>query len=259
MSTPDHVLPLARVVRGTGPGLVLAHGGGGGAQLNWGPIIEPLAEGFTVVAPDYPGAGTTPVQDEPLDLDDLADRVVATAVDAGLERFALVGYSLGSCVSIRATTRHPDRVSALALVAGFAHPDARLGVALRVWETLLDADAELLGRFLVMAGFSGAYLERLSAAELEDHIHGAAATVPPGTASHIALAKGLDLRAELHRITCPTLVVATAQDGLATPAHSKILAEGIPNARVHELDCGHAVVMERGPELLDLLSDFLGS
>lgn len=256
MSTTDHAHPLERLLRGTGPGLVLAHGGGGGAELNWGPIMEPLSSAFTVVAPDYPGAGTTPVQDEPLDLDDLADRLVATAVGAGLERFTLVGYSLGSCVSIRATTRHPDRVSALALVAGFARPDARLGLALRVWESLLDADEDLLGRFLVMAGFSGDYLARLSPAQLEEHVRGAAATVPPGTASHVVLAKGLDLREELADISCPTLVVKTMKDDLATPAHSDLLAASIPAARLEELDCGHAIVAERGPELVELLIDF---
>lgn len=52
--------PLGRIVRGTGPGLLLAHGAGGGVQPNFGPILDGLAEHHTVVGPDYPGTGRTP-------------------------------------------------------------------------------------------------------------------------------------------------------------------------------------------------------
>lgn len=254
MSTVERPSPLARIVRGSGPGLVLAHGGGGGAELNWGPIIDPFAARFTIVAPDYPGAGGTPVQETPLELDALADQVVGAALDSGLERFGLVGYSLGSCVAIRAVSRHPDRIAAL--VAGFAHPDARLSLAIDVWSALLDGDPDLLGRFLVMAGFSPSFLARQSPQQLDELVRVVAATVPPGTAAHVSLARGLDLRGELAQIAAPTLVVATTRDDLATPEHSQLLHASIPGARLVELESGHAVVAERGDELVSAISEF---
>jgi pimeloyl-ACP methyl ester carboxylesterase len=57
---------LARTVRGSGPGLALAHGAGGSIERNYGPILDHLAAGHTVVGVDYPGTGDTPRSDTPL-------------------------------------------------------------------------------------------------------------------------------------------------------------------------------------------------
>src|SRR5919108_371072 len=97
---------FARTVRGNGGpgsgGIALAHGGGGGVEANYGPILDGLAARRTVVGVDYPGTGDTPRSTTPLTLDQLADEVVGAAVDEGLERFAIVGYSLGGPVAVRA-------------------------------------------------------------------------------------------------------------------------------------------------------------
>jgi pimeloyl-ACP methyl ester carboxylesterase len=106
---------FAHVVRGSGPGLLLAHGGGGSIQGNYGSIIDDLATTHTVIGPDYPGAGETPRSAVPLRLDDVADALVRTAVDAGVDRFTILGYSLGTAVAVRAARRHPERVTGLVL------------------------------------------------------------------------------------------------------------------------------------------------
>lgn len=51
---------FAHLVRGSGPGLLLAHGSGGSVEGNFGTILDDLAAAHTVVGPDYPGAGQTP-------------------------------------------------------------------------------------------------------------------------------------------------------------------------------------------------------
>ncbi|MEV6156956.1 alpha/beta fold hydrolase [Nonomuraea sp. NPDC052129] len=129
---PVHALPktaYARTVRGSGPGLVLAHGAGGGVEANFGPILDGLVARHTVVGVDYPGAGATPRSEVPLDVDDLADQLVGAADAEGLDTFAIAGFSLGGSVAICAAARYPDRVSALVLTAAFAHRDAKLGLA----------------------------------------------------------------------------------------------------------------------------------
>ena len=77
------------MVRGNGPGLLLAHGAGGGIDANYGPIMDALAAQHTVVGPDYPGTGRTKRADAPLALDALADELVAAAVEEGLQTFAI--------------------------------------------------------------------------------------------------------------------------------------------------------------------------
>ncbi|MGW7247285.1 alpha/beta fold hydrolase [Streptomyces decoyicus] len=96
MTTDQVILQsgLDVLVQGTGPALLLTHGAGGGVQGNFGLVLDDLARDHTLLGPHYPGAGRTPVASEPLDLDDLADRLVAIAVSQGHERFAVLGESL---------------------------------------------------------------------------------------------------------------------------------------------------------------------
>nr|WP_231509829.1 alpha/beta fold hydrolase [Streptosporangium roseum] len=90
MTTADPT-PYARTLHGSGPGLLLAHGAGGGIAANFGPIMDGLAARHTVVGVDYPGSGATPTPAAPLELDDLADQLVAAADAEGLDTFAVCG------------------------------------------------------------------------------------------------------------------------------------------------------------------------
>lgn len=117
---------FARIVRGSGPGLLLAHGAGGSVEGNYGPILDGLAARHRVVGANYPGTGETPRSENPLDVDELADQLVAAADAEGLDTFAISGFSLGGPIAIRAAARHPKRVNALVLTATFAHRDSKL-------------------------------------------------------------------------------------------------------------------------------------
>jgi 2-hydroxy-6-oxonona-2,4-dienedioate hydrolase len=114
---PAHVF-----VGGHGPRLLLIHGGWGGAQLHWGPVLEPLAERYEVVAPDLPGIGRT---------DQRALGSVgayAAWLDALLSTLALpsawcVGNSFGASVACRLASDFPTRCLGLVLVDGIPMPE----------------------------------------------------------------------------------------------------------------------------------------
>lgn len=259
MSTALPGSRLGRVVRGSGPGLLLAHGAGGGIDANYGPILDILAAQHTVVGPDYPGTGRTPRAQAPLSLDGLADELVATAVEEGVETFAIAGYSLGSPVAIRAATRHPDRVTALVLTAGFAYPNPRFLLAVRVWRDLLRADdPENLARFLALTCFGTPALDATGQDDLDAAVKSIAATIPPGTPDHLdLLVNHVDVRPDLAAITVPTLVISTTLDQLVTPFHHRQLADAIPGARYTEIPTGHLPFLEQPERWGALIRDFL--
>jgi pimeloyl-ACP methyl ester carboxylesterase len=246
------------VVRGAGPGLLLAHGGGGSVEGNFGPILDDLARTHTVVGPDYPGSGATPRSKTPLDLDDVADELVSIAVGAGLERFAILGYSLGTAVAVRATTRHPDRVTGLVLTSGFARLDHRIRLAVDVWAALLHDDPRLLAKFLTLVATGHKHLESLTPEQLAQAVDGLAAFIPEGSPEQVGLVAQVDTRAELAAIAVPTLVVATTLDGLASPTLSRELADGIPGARLVEIEAGHNIGVEARDQWLGAIKKFLG-
>ncbi|MCK2237146.1 MULTISPECIES: alpha/beta fold hydrolase [unclassified Crossiella] len=246
--------PLPYLIRGSGPGLLLAHGAGGGAVSNWTPILDELAEHFTVLAPDYPGSGDNPRATDPLQLDRLADDLVATAVAAGLDEFAIAGYSLGTAVATTAAVRHPDRVRKLALIAGLTHADPWLRQAIRTWLALFGGDPVPLGHFsLLMAAGADALTEGVT----DELAATVGSSLAAGVPEQFDLVSRVDIRPLLPRVTAPTLVLATGQDNLTPPHFSRALADGIPDAKLVELPAGHNVFVEAKPELLAALLEFL--
>ncbi|MFD9575052.1 alpha/beta fold hydrolase [Streptomyces sp. NPDC059982] len=227
------------LVQGRGPALLLAHGAGGGIEGNFGLVLDDLAQDHTLVGPHYPGAGGSAVATGPLDLDDLADRLVAAAVAAGRHAFAVLGESLGSAVAVRIATRHPDRVRALVLTAGFAVADPVLALAARLVKSLAAAGQwEDLARFALLSCMSPADLADLADLEpaaLDEPVAQTLTAMPPGMPDHFDLVSRVDVRADLAKVSVPTLVVAPTGDRLVLPESSYRLAAGIPGARLIEL------------------------
>ncbi|WP_067347596.1 alpha/beta fold hydrolase [Streptomyces noursei] len=262
--TPSVSLPrLSTTVAGPadGPGVLLAHGATGSVRDNYGTLIPALtATGHRVVAPDYPGSGETPRAAGPLELDALADAVVAEAVAAGLETFTVIGFSMGTAVSVRAAARHPERVRGLVLTAGLAKADARANVWLDLWLRLLDrGDYQGFAQARALSGLSPERLNALPPAELAAVLDPDPTLPPVGSAEQAALVKALDTTADLPGITVPTLVVATTLDALLDPANSRYLADHIPGAEYVEIATGHLPMVERNAEWLALIGDFLAA
>ena len=114
---------------GSGPAVALAHGFVGDGRSTWGSQIDDLADEFTVVAWDAPGAGSS--QDPPADfgMDDYADCFAAFLRALRIETTHLVGLSFGGALVLATFRRHRDIASSLALVSGYAGWRGSLGVA----------------------------------------------------------------------------------------------------------------------------------
>ncbi|MFB7724610.1 alpha/beta fold hydrolase [Nocardia sp. NPDC056100] len=245
-------ISLSTTVTGSGPALLLAHGAGGGIQANFGGLIPLLAERHLVIGPDYPGDDTV------LELDALADALVAEADAAGAEEFTIIGYSLGTAVAVRAAVRHPERVRGLILTAGFARPDNRARLNVQLWQRALAlGDRELFAHIALLAGFSADFVNALSPEQLSTVLEQLAASVPGGTAAQATLIETVDTTADLARITVPTLVIGLTGDLLSDPANARRQAEGIAGAEYLELSGGHVVMLENPEPWHAAIQDFL--
>ena len=255
LSTPR----LATTVRGTGPAVVLAHGAGGTVQANFGPLLAPLSRSFTVIGADLPGSGATQRSHVPLDLDDVADRLVSTAVSHGATSFTLAGYSMGAALAVRAAVRHPHRVTGLVLTAGFAALDEATRYRIERWRALAAGDRTALARYVTSVMLGKAYLSRMSDSQREGFVELVALTTPAGLLEQIDLVLRTDVTADLADVRVPTLVVGTVQDQLISPELTRALADGIPGARWATLDCGHAPALESAGPWTRLIEDFVNT
>ncbi|WP_189750582.1 alpha/beta fold hydrolase [Streptomyces tendae] len=250
---------LAYETRGSGPGLLLLHGTSSTGTGSWGTLLDALAAGHTVVAPDLPGSGTSPLPVGPLDLDTVADQVVEAAREAGLEEFVVAGASLGAALAVRVAARHAGAVRGLATVVGFARPRTTLRLNLEMWASLYARGDENLGTYLTALSFSEPYLAALPPQAVQQVVAGFGGdAAAPGTAQQIALTLSVDVRGDLSRIAVPTLVVASTEDRFVAPEHSVELADRIDGARLVTVPGGHAAVFEDPGPTRDALLDYLG-
>ncbi|MBC6468780.1 alpha/beta fold hydrolase [Actinomadura alba] len=260
----ERALPQPRfdvLVQGKGPALLLAHGAGGGIQGNFGLVLDDLSRDHTVIGPHYPGAGGTPVATEPLQLDELADQLVASAVAEGHDSFTVLGESLGTTVAVRAATRHPERVTALVLTAGFAAADPVLALAAQLIQTLASANEwSAVARLACLSCLSPTHLAEISPADLEAMVAQTQAGMPPGTVDHFDLVSRADVRGDLASVTVPTLVVAPTGDRLVLPDSSRRLAAGIAGAKLVDLPGAAHILSEADRAIwLRLVREFLGT
>lgn len=114
-----HGLRIAYRAAGSGPPVVLLHGGLVDSRA-WTHELGALADGFRVVAWDAPGCGQSSDPAPSFALSDYAD-VVAGLIEAlGLGPSHVVGLSFGGGLALELYRRHAPLVASLVLVSAYA-------------------------------------------------------------------------------------------------------------------------------------------
>jgi pimeloyl-ACP methyl ester carboxylesterase len=89
-----------------------------GSSIQWAPQLEHAGSRRRAVAIDLHGHGRSEARrGARFDVPSFAADIGAAADGLGLDRFAIVGHSLGGAAAIAYAAEHPDRVAGLMLVA----------------------------------------------------------------------------------------------------------------------------------------------
>ncbi|MGW0118120.1 alpha/beta fold hydrolase [Streptomyces sp. NPDC003327] len=250
-------MTLLHDLAGSGPStVVLLHSGVCDRRM-WDGQFHALADaGHRVVRCDLRGFGDTPV-DAP---HTHADDVRGLLDHLGADRAALVGSSFGGEVALEFAARHPQRVSALALLCSGA-PGHQPGPELRAWgareEALLDAgdlDAAVELNVSTWLGPDAGPEARARVRTMQRRAFDVQLAVPE---EYGPLDAGVTAE-DLVRITAPALVVSGAHDVPDFRALAEDLARLLPGARHLRLDwAGHLPALERPEETARLLTAFL--
>ena len=113
-------LQIAYERSGAGPPLVLVHGYVGDGPSTWRPQLDALADEFTVIVWDAPGAGRSSDPEEDFGMAGYADCLMGFITRLELATPHVVGLSFGAAMVIELCRRHPSVPASVTLASGYA-------------------------------------------------------------------------------------------------------------------------------------------
>jgi pimeloyl-ACP methyl ester carboxylesterase len=241
---------------GHGPPLVLVHGAAEDGRV-WRPQLVALADEFTVVAWDEPGAGRSSDVPPDFSLADYASCLAAVIEALGQGPAHVAGLSWGSTVVQELYRHHPGLVATLILIGAYAGWKGSLPaeeVAARVdgMRTLLEAPAEAFDPALpgLFAGEPPAEFVPL----LEEI---AADVRAPSLETQLSLMAEADQRDLLPRIAVPTLLIWGELDARSPLSVARQFREAIPQAELVVIPgAGHVCQLERPAQVNEAIRNF---
>ncbi len=216
-------------------------------------VKDALAGDFRLHIPDLPGYGATPSRGE-TSIEAYAERI-APGIPQGA---AVLGNGFGGFVAVMLAVRHGAKLDALIAapaLAGFPPParEPFRVMAAKVREggmaTVLDAAINRMFPPAFVAAHPDIVAVRKQALAKAD---------PQAFARACLALAALDLKPELGKIGCRTLVLAGELDQTTPAALARELAAGIRGARFQELKgCGHCPQIEAGETFAAAVRGFL--
>lgn len=260
LAPPHHFLQLPDVrihyrIYGEGPPLVMLHGMAS-SGVDWFPVTPMLADRFQLILIDLRGHGLSSL---PLSRDysvkSMAGDVWAVLDHLELEQVAMLGLSLGGCVTIQSAIAHPGRLSKIVLVNTFAK---LRGTGLK------DAWAKMKRVLIAMQGMdklahyvaNSLFSDPVTREIAEERLRHNDVKAIMRTMWSISR---LNLLKELPQISAQTLVLIGDRDKTVPRRCAEELMAGIPRAQlVAVADAGHALPFDQPEAFLQHTLAFLG-
>ena len=227
------------------PVLFLLHGGPGGDHSSFKTQVATLSDTAQLVFIDHRGSGrSAPGDQETYTLDNNIDDVDALREYLGLNRISILGSSYGGMVAQGYAIRYPERVANLILSATAPSfrfmEDAKRIVQERgtsdqvrvcrwLWEGSFTSEEQLYEYYKVMGPM---YSTRFDMQKLEESWQRGIRNFEQLNFGFAGFLQSFDFTDDLHKIRCPTIVLAGAHDWICPPNHSRLIADKISKSHL---------------------------
>jgi len=268
----DDTVRLAYAMVGSGPPIVktanwLTHLDYDWDSPVWRHWMGEFSRNHRLIRYDHRGNGLSDWQVADLSFEAYV-RDLETVVEAtGLERFALIGLSLGCAIAIAYAARHPDRLTHLVLYGGFAR-----GWAVRASPEEIAQRGAL--RSLIKHGwgqdnpafrqvFTSRYIPDATAEQMRWMNELQLMTTSPDNALRLdETASRVDVRTLLPQVKVPTLIMHCRDDAVVPFAEGRLLADSIAGSSFVALEGRSHIILESEPawgRFVAEVRDFLGN
>lgn len=225
----------------------------------WEPQLAALAGRFRVIAPDQRGLGQSSPAPEAMTMDLVAQDIIALLRQLGIRRASFAGLSMGGYVAFALWRRAPELFRSLALCDTKATPDNieakqnRETFAKNALEKGIGWVADEWVSKLLKPQADPAVARRVREIITANQVEGVAAAQ-----------RGMALRPDsvptLPTITCPTIAIRGAEDGVTSDADLIKISQNVKGARLVTIpNSGHLPNLENPAAFNAALSAFFAA
>lgn len=241
---------------GEGQPIVLVPGLAGGFEL-LGPLVQQLARSFRVISYQLRGEDNCFSLRRGFGLTDLVDDLAQFLDWHGLERPAVLGVSFGGVLALEWAVRYPGQPGSLVIQGAGSHHVTGLlqQVADTVlWRYPLPTDNAFVNQFFNLL-FGG----RQRPCPLFHFVTRQCWHTDQSVMAHrFRLVQQFDVRARLHRIRVPALLLAGDRDILVSERDLRELGDGIAQAKTVSLPgAGHLAFLTHAQQVAAEVKQFL--
>ena len=227
----------------------------------WRHLYRELSRDHTLFRYDARGNGLSDREVTEVSFEHFVDDLETVVDAAGIDRFGLLGISQGCAVSIAYAVRHPERVSHLVLLGGYA-----VGWRKRArTETEKEAGEAMLTLMRIGWGqenpafrqmFTSQFIPGASKEQADWFNELQRISSSPADAVRNFLANGeADVTSLLSQIRVPTLVMHSRHEARVPFEAGRRLAAAIPGARFVALESRNHLILESEPAFARFLEE----
>lgn len=250
---------------GTGPSVIMVQGVGVIGE-GWRPQIDALKNRYQVIWIDNRGLGQSVMTAGELSVEEMAADVLAVADAERLDRFHLMGHSMGGLIAQQVALTAPARILSLALLCTFLK--GRQGAAMSPGLLVTALRSRIGTRRMRRHAFveivmTRDYLATVDRDALCEGLQGLfgrdLADQPPIVMRQVRAMSRFDVSSRLAALSgIPTLVLSAEYDRIARPEYGRALAAAIPGATFIEFKgAGHAMTIQCSAEVNEMLTSHL--
>ena len=183
---------------------------------------------------------------------ELARDVLALLDHLEVERFVLIGHSMGGMISQTIALAHPERVERMVLVNSIGRMAYSRGRGL-----LMAASTLVPYKLFIATNIQRAFAPGHPREQVREYIRSSADTPREVVMTLYGAMRAFDVLDRVGEIRTPTLMVHGYHD-IQLPVHQMLrMAKAYPDAVVRIIDAGHELPVEKPAELTSALDRFL--
>jgi pimeloyl-ACP methyl ester carboxylesterase len=253
-------IDIAYKCLGSGDPLVMIMGYGGSMDL-WSPrLLQLLSASHRVYVFDNRGMGRSTSTDREYSVALFAEDTLGLMDALGIERAAVLGWSLGTEIAQELAIDHPNKVRKLVLISGTPGGKEKVAPNPKVMEQLGDSSGTALEKGLRLIGLLFPQGWLMSHPFLPSYFPiGASMNPPERTRRQLSAMTSWDgSYARLGQIQSPTLIITGDSDVVVPPENSVLLAGGIRDSWLVRIPGGgHGVIFQYPEQIASDISVFL--